>query len=82
MEISYDEALNNLLAKVLVLEAKVSVLESSMLSYVDIVKPGFAKEVSKHLKAGYETRYQKILLNHPWLKDDFDRLIDEAMPGD
>ncbi|MEZ5195072.1 MAG: hypothetical protein R2764_01330 [Bacteroidales bacterium] len=82
MQINIDEFSNRVLHDILRLQARVEVLEGTVLALIELKQPGSSDAFLKTLKEQTEAQFQKLLIDHPYLKDSFDQIVDEALPDD
>lgn len=76
MNVNIDEAIIFLLRDNLELKAKVNALETVVLSLAKLQNPAFPDAISEQLKERESVLFQTYLLNHPFLKDDFEDFVE------
>ena len=77
MLVSQDEFNNHVLPEILWLKARMSALELVVSSILQDYKPEAYENYEGVHRTAVEGVYRELLLVHPFLKDDFDRLIQE-----
>lgn len=75
MKVKLDDAVIYLLKRCLTLEAKVIVLESAVVAHAEKMNPGCRNAYLKSLENSENTVREELLLNHPFLQDDFEDLL-------
>lgn len=75
MKVKSDDAIIYLLKRCLTLDAKVIVLESAVVAHAEKLTPGCRNAYLKSLENSGNTVREELLLNHPFLQDDFDDLL-------
>lgn len=80
MKISLDNFATHLLEHVLRLEAQVLVLNSTIVSIAEQATPGVSSILRKKIEEQTESVYQKLLIDHPFLKSDFDDILNSLNP--
>ena len=75
MIVSQEDAIIYLLRRSLVLDAQVMVLRSAVSSLAEKLNPGCHDDYLKSLKTAEQVACETLLLNHPYLKEDFDDLL-------
>ena len=81
MEMNINEVSNYLLAEVLKLQADVIVLRETVSVLIQIVKPEAYEAYLKEQKDQRLSFLQRLLVDHPFLKDDFDSLLSQLSSG-
>lgn len=76
MKVKHDDAIIYLLKRCLTLEAKIIVLESAVLSQAEKLNPGCRNAYLKSLETSGNSVREELLLNHPFLQDDFEDLME------
>jgi len=76
MNVNIDEAIIFLLRENLILKSKIDALESAVLVLSNQHKENSSSVVSELLKERQEELFQTYLLNHPFLKDDWDSVVE------
>jgi hypothetical protein len=80
MKINSDDFATHLLAQVLRLQAEVYVLNATIVSISEQVTPGVSEILREKMQEQTESVYQQLLIDHPFLKNDFDDLLSSVFP--
>lgn len=78
MNIDPNEFATYAFKEILTLKSQTMVLEQAVLALLQIVKPEACAKFEESLKVLQKSAYEEILINHPFLKKDFDDLMREA----
>lgn len=82
MKIDSDKFANYVLVEILRLKAQTEVLKGAIGVLVENMKPGSSAELLKSLEALSEDRFRTLLVDHPFVQDEFDDLLSSAFPKD
>ncbi len=82
MVIDQEKYAHYVLGELLMLRAKVIVLESTVQTLVLACRPEYYDEYVKSLESVFEQTARALLADHPFLKNDFDALMSQLSPGD
>ena len=82
MKIDSDKFANYVLVEILRLKAQTEVLKGAIGVLVETMKPGSSAELLKSLEALSEDRFRTLLVDHPFVQDEFDDLLSSAFPKD
>jgi hypothetical protein len=77
MEININDFSKYIFFEILKIEAKQKILEAAINAIVNKDKPEIYDRWIKSQKELELSYLEELLLNHPFLKDDFDELLDE-----